>query len=568
MKKETSYKLPAGLRALTAVLILALLIGLCGCGAGNGTKIPEDPEAAVDAAAIVEGSHPRETDYLAVFKTHALTVGPLSLHMEDRIYDEDLLRGLAKEVLGDLAKVKTGLGVEPGAVKVYLVKEPIGGVPMRVGTHVFCAPADVSSDAFRNVLFAAAYDLSTTWQQTGLTEYLFGEADDAGLQAYYADGAHPLTASCSALHLSSVLSDPDTVGAARATARSLTAFILARDGFDVFRALETPADILPAWAEALGISPAPVLPKNCGELAGLTLEVKSDSSCTLRMNNFTVLLTGDSWLREPDGLYQWFSDFLAGMELELDQIRTEAPSAAEIISQRFAENINIYFTNRDQISMAYPASNRINLSRNDAIWHEMGHILLMSDDRDEFQWLNEAVAEHFSVSATALYAPTQYISNGLEAYEEIFASYLTETEAAPDDLVFHECVWTLYQRFRDPQQTENDDLEAYKRAYGICSILLDGKITRTQFRTMYDRTIAYGYGRPAGRPETDPMGLTYSQSLVLFEYLCGMYGTDAVINAYLNSVSLEKAFGITYKQLFVKARSHYEMEYMKLLPIE
>lgn len=613
MKKQTSLKLPAGLRALTVGLILALLLGLCGCGAGTGTdsgagqedrataaetagagteapaestaakdttappetdgagaetEVPEDPEAAVEAAAIFEGSHPRETDYMAVFQTHALTVGPLSLHMENRIYEEDRLRELAKAVLGDLSAAEATLGEAPGTITVYLVKEPSGGLPVRVGTQVFCAPQDVERGAYRDSLYGAAWGLEAQWQQAGLTEYLFGEAAEDDLRSFYADGTRALTASCSPLHLSPILSDPETVLAARATARSLTSFVLENGGTAAFRAAKTPAELLPAWAEALGVSPAPVLPENCGELAGLTLVAKADSQCCLRLNNFTVILTADSWLRDPDGLYQWCSDFLAGMELELDRIRSEAPSAAEVVEQRFASPIQINFTDANQASVTNSQARQIYLSQYNAIWHEMGHILLTTDSRDEFQWLNEATADYFSFPATARYAPTQYISQGLEAYEEIFASYLTGMEAAPDDLVFHQCVWTLYQRFRDPAQTENDDLEAYNRAYGICSLLLEGKITRTQFRTKYDRTIAYGYGRTAGTPDVDPMGLTYSQSLVLFEYLCGLYGTDAVLDALLNRVSTETAFGITYRQLFTEATAHFAEEYLELLPIE
>lgn len=604
-----SLKPSAGLRVLAAGLILALLVGLCGCGAGTKTdsnaaresrttaaadsaatdagteapaestalpepdgtggetEAPADPAAAVDAAQIVEGSHHREAAYMAEFRTKVLSVGSLSVHMESRIFEEARLRALAKAVLQDLAAAEAAVGEAPDAVTVYLVKEPNGGAPVRVDHQIFCAAGDVESGAYRDRLFGAAFGLREAWQQAGLTEYLFGEADEDSLRAWYAEGAHSLTASCSVLHLSPILSEPETVRAARATARSLTAFLLERDGLAAFRAAETTGDLLPAWAEAMGLSPAPVLPENCGELAGLTLEAKANGQCILQLRNFTVSLTQDSWLRDPDGLYQWFSDFLAGMALELDRIRTEAPSAAEVVEQRFGAPIQIDFTDAYQVSVTDFYSKHIYLSRYDAIWHEMGHILLTTDSRDEFQWLNEATADYFSFSATARFAPTRYICQGLEAYEEIFASYLTDTEAAPDDLVFHECVWTLYESFRDPAQTETDDLEAYNRAYGICTLLLDGRITRTQFRTRYDRSIAYGYGRTAGRTDTDPMALTYSQSLALFEYLCMLHGTDAVMDAFLNRIGTEEAFGLSYPQLFAEAKAWYADRYLDLLPL-
>ena len=54
----------------------------------------------------------------------------------------------------------------------------------------------------------------------------------------------------------------------------------------------------------------------------------------------------------------------------------------------------------------------------------------------------------------------------------------------------------------------------------------------------------------------------------MFEYLAGAYGTDAALDAYLNGVRLEEAFGISYPQLYKGARAYYAGLYGDLTAVE
>ena len=114
---------------------------------------------------------------------------------------------------------------------------------------------------------------------------------------------------------------------------------------------------------------------------------------------------------------------------------------------------------------------------------------------EEQEWIEEAIAEHFSYAAQTRYAPTRYYSEGFDAYLRFFEE-VSGKEAEEDDMLFHHQVWDLYQAFRT--ETDSDDNEAYCRAYGIISLLSEGKLKRTQVRMLYDKSIAFKRGQTEG----------------------------------------------------------------------
>ena len=545
-------------------LILALLI-LCGCAAVKREE-PAETQASADTAPIAEDKHDREPDYMAAFKTHRISLGSFTLHMEDRIYEEALLRGCAKALANDLAALESAVGEPPEAVTVYLVGQTVDNCPAAVGTEVFCTAEDLDVGAYRPALTGAAYGLPAEWQRTGLTAYVFEEADDESLKTYYADGAHAFTASCSPLHLSPLTTETETVRAARSTARSIAAFIIENEGFSAFRAAEDTSGALPAWARGLGLAEAPVLPQKNAELSLMKVLPENGLCCILRVKNFTVNVTNDGWTQDADTLYAWLCDYFEGMELVLDRIRAEAPSAAAVAESRFAEPIGIDLTDGyTTASMTDPYRNHIWLAGPDASWHETVHILFTEPEGCAWaEWQNEGMAEHFSYRAATAYAPIYYASEGFQAYLDFFAD-VSGREADADDLAFHNSVWNLYAALRSPDVTDGDDQEAYYRAYGICSLLSQDVIERKQVRIKYDGSVASKRGQNAGTKETDGNALSYPEAEVLFEYLALTYGTDAVIEAYLNAVPPEKAFGVSYPELLKAAKAHYAELYSEYM---
>lgn len=548
---------------LLTVLLAALLCSCADTDVRTETEMADQIAEEINNQEILEGRHRREEDYMADFQTHMLSVDLFTLHMENRIYEETALREAAKKLSSDLSAFEHATGVKPETVTVYLVGSTPDGCPQVVGSQVFCCLEDFESGTYREALAGAVYALPCVWQRVGLTELVFGEETEINLKDYYADSTHALTASCSAIHISPVLSDAETVFAARQTAKSLTSFVLENEGFSAFREATDPGALLPSWSNSMEISPALSLPVGSADAAELTLGMKPRNVCVLRVKNFTVEISKGSWLLDPDGLYNWFCGFFDGMDMVLEQIVAEAPSSFVIAEQRYAESITIVFDDSNGYTYTYPTQNKIILTKDNAIWHEMVHLLLEETVvREEQVWLEEALAEHFCYAAQTRYAPTRYYSEGFDAYLQFFEE-VSGKEAAADDLLFHQKVWKLYQAFRT--QTDNDDNEAYCRAYGIVSLLSEGQLKRTQIRMLYDKSIAFKRGQKEGSKKTSGSALTYPEALVMFGYLGDQYGMDALIEAFVNGNSLEKTFGIRYPEVYQAAIDYYTQQYAALL---
>ena len=560
----------------------------------------------IDAAPVAQSRHRRDDDYMADFQTYYITAElPLSvnateesafpesssaesssetassgvrltLHMADRIYEEELLRDCANALWRDLEDLNRAADTAPGELTVYLVTSTVDGFPVNTGSRVFCTLDDFESGAYREVLCGAAYGLTSVWQTTGLAAYAFESSDDTvaesrpsdeaeptGLAAYYADESHALTATCSALHLSPLFSDEETVAAARETARSLTAYLIEQEGFDAFLSTVNASEKIPAWLKSQGIDVPWTLPEVRPEMTDIVVLPKKGYLAEVRADNISICIEADSWLTETDGLYRWLLDYYAGMDLVMDRIRAEAPSAADIAEQRLQESIKIIFTSAHIYTVTYPAKNEITLSQGGAIWHEMVHLILEEYvPNASLAWECEGIAEHFSHEAETTYAPTQYIARGLDAYLEFFAEE-SGKDAEEDDLKFHQLVWTLYQEFAGPEGSENDDLAAFCHAYGISSLILDGKIDRTQVRKKYDISVASKRGKTPGKKSVDGNALSYPESEVLFEYLAEKYGMDAAVEAYMNGLAPDQAFGISYSELLAEAKAYFTEQYWR-----
>ena len=547
---------------LPLLLISASLV--CGCAGAHDepdtSPVPDD----IAGAEICESSHDREEGYMAAFSTHMLSTGRFTLHMANAVYDEAALREAAEVLSADLTVLEATAGTTPDAVTVYAVSATITGCPQTVGTEVFCSPDDIKSGAYRDALCGAAYALPCAWQHAGLSELAFGDGADANLRNYYADNAHPLTASCSAIHLSPVFSDEGTVAAARATARSICAFLLGSGDFSAFREAADPAPVLPSWAESMGISPAPVLPEGSAAAAELRLGIKSGSICELKVGNFTVTVSKNSWVTDPDELYSWFCRFFAGMDMVLERIGAEVPSVLPLVLERYSEPILINMGDPSNATYAYPSQNKIDLTKDNAIWHEMVHLLLEEKTlRTDQAWIEEGAAEHFSFAAQSRLSPTRYYSEGFDAYLDFFEE-VSGKEPEADDMLFHRQVRALYLAFR--RDTDSDDNEAYCRAYGIVSLLSGGKLRRTQVRMLYDVSIAAKRGEKPGSKKADGSALTYPEAVVVYDRLCARFGTEAVLENFLNGRSLKDAFGITYTELYQDVLVCCAEEYGALMP--
>lgn len=552
------------LRWILPLTLAALLLGLlAGCGLTESTL--EERISRIDRRSISASSHEREEDYPAAFETRVLKTPYFTFEAEKGLFDDEEMRVLARKICTDLYTVETEMGKAPDKVTVYVVASTIGDRPRSAGKSVFCTAEDVRGSDYRPSLLAAGYGLEAEWQEIALADRVFGGGlDDGPLTAYYADPDHALTSSLAAVYFHPETADEETMDAARRTAASLTDYILYKRGFDAFCRDSDPAKYLGEWRERMGLD-LPDYPAGSDRAVLMRLESSRNYRCVLRGENLTVNVERDSWAATADEIFRWQCDYYAGMDLVTDRIREELPDFAQEAEKRLEEPLTIYLTDwLTGHSYANLDRREIRLSRPENTWHEAVHILLpMPDAAPDLRWQSEALADHYSLFVASRLTPRDDISRGLDAYRETFRE-ITGTEEGEDDLTFHESVWNVYQALRDPAAETYDDLEAYGRAYGICSLLLSD-IHRDQYRVLYDGSVGSKVGEKTGDKSTDGNGLNYSEAMVIAEYLAQQAGWEKVAENYRQAAPLKEAYGMDYPALYEEACAWLRATYGDLL---
>lgn len=560
-------------RILIMLLVSLLAFGtLYGCkeptqeSAAEATAEPQtaptpeptpDPVDTVAEAEILAGRHDREDGYASPFKTHFIDTPVAAVHLEDSSdYSDETLRALSETVVSDVVSIGARTGVETEKVTVYVVQQMLKDRPVLLGDRLFCTAADIESGAYREALCGACFALSTPWKQVGLSEYVFGTVDESGLKEYYADEAHALTASCAAVYLLPAIADEETVDAAKKTAASITAFILENEGVDALRAAESTAAILPAWAGRLGIE-TPALPNGFEQAGSMTAESDRKYLCILRTDNFTINVTEGSFAQTPDELYSFICKLYYGMGFVLEQIHTELPSYTELVETRYAEGIAIDLIVPTQELVSRARSGSVWIITEGVVWHEIVHVLLEeSVNNKDLWWICEALAEHFSHKAASLAIPWD------EVDESMFDDVDDETPAYR--VAFFRAIWPVFLLEREldvsvPEGVYSD--HAHARTVGIGELLLDDNL----FSRGEDESIAGVRGRDAGDVQTEGNAMTYSEALVVLEYLFDVYGTETVVNGYMNGRPLEETCGKPYAELYKDCIAYLTERYGKLL---
>lgn len=568
-------------RLIALIVCVAMAFPLLGCRPVQGTAPEEgpvaestaeptleptaeptpeptpDPATMIAEAEILEGRHEREKDYSAPFKTHYIDTPYAAVHLEDNAdYSEETLRAIAQSVLTDVFAIRTRTGETTGKVTVYVVSRMLKDRPVLLGDRLFCTAADIESGAYREALCGACFALSIPWKQVGLSEYVFGTADESGLKEYYADEAHALTASCAAVYLLPAIADEETVDAAKKTAASITAFVLESDGVDALRAAESTAAILPAWAARLGIE-TPALPNGFEQAGSMTAESDRKYLCILRTDNFTINVTEGAFAQTPDELYSFVCKLYYGMGFVLEQIREELPSYTELVETRYAEGIHIDLIVPTQELVSRARSGSAWIITEGVVWHEIVHVLLEeSVNNKDLWWICEALAEHFSHKAASLAIPWD------EVDESMFDDVDDETPAYR--VAFFRAIWPIFLLEREldvsvPEGVYSD--HAHARTVGIGELLLDDNL----FSRGEDESIAGVRGRDAGDVQTEGNAMTYSEALVVLEYLFDVYGTETVVNGYMNGRPLSETCGKPYAELYEDCITYLTERYGKLL---
>ena len=517
-----------------------------------------EPAALIAEAEIADGRHNREKGFPAPFQTRYIDTPYAAVHLENGASGSDeTLRAIAETVVSDVLAIGARTGEKPEKVTVYVVERMLKKRPVLLRDCVFCTMPDIESGVYREALCGACYGLPTPWKQVGLKAYVFGAVDESGLKAYYADEAHALTASCAAVYFLPDVAEEETVNAAVKTAASLTAFVLESEGFDAFQRVVSTAEILPAWQAALGIETPLTLPEGHAQAAAMTAESDTKYRCVIHTDSLTINVSEGSFAQTPDELYAFVCKLYYGMEYVFGQIREEIPSYAKLAETRFSEGLTIDLSVPTQNKPSLASTQSIWLVKESAVWHEIVHVILDPYTGSDLWWVCEALAEHYSRRAVSNAIPWEDVADFDDAFPNA-------SEMSGKAYTFWKTVWPVIRLETESNETLSEGLyddRARERALGIGELLLpDNPLAWGE-----DISVAGARGRDAGDPKTDGNGLSYSESMVLLEYLFDSFGPETVMTVYMNGRPISEICGKDYTELYAACVAHLNETYGALL---
>ena len=534
--------------------------------APTAEPVGDTPDAALKE--IREGRHEAENGYSADFETYFTDLPCAVVHLQNSVYDEETLMKIAELVATDTAQMEERTSEPPAKVTVYVVKHLLKDRPVAVNDSVFCTEKDLESGAYREALCGACYGQTIPWKRIGLTEYVFGTADESWLKAYYSDETHTLTASCAEVYLLDGFADDETAAAAKKTAASLTGFLIENEGFEAFRKADVTSDALSAWAERLGIEP-PLLPEGHEQADLMTAETDRKYLCVVHAGNLTVYAEPGCFAQTPDEMYRFVCFFFAGSRVFADHLESVIPQTAEPAKERLYDPLSVILLPTTQYAN-FGNEDGIYLVTKDVIWHELVHYVLWVPQEDpEVWWEREAVADYLSAPVAMIMTPTDE-----EAY---FSAFLQEAGEYGIDLDAMQPFidrWTaVYRTVKERDDVCGDgriDDHALEYALGISYMLSPdqeryhptvGATSMLYIKTFFGNVNAI----EIGTPDTDSKGLTYSEATVLFEYLVDTYGMETVMDGFLNGRTPEESFGKHYPELYGDCLAYIRETYGDLL---
>lgn len=539
-------------RFIITITALICLLMLSGCAKESGTEVPgsssspvPDPLAYAGEADIKDGRHPREEGWKNPFDTRFIDTPLAEVHVENGGGSDSDLLSLAGTVVSDIRTISSFTGEEPRKIAVYAVNNLLRDRALPLDDHLFCTAADIESGAYREALIGACFDVPEVWKQVGLAELIFGEPDESGLNEYYSDEAHALTASCAAVYFIPEIAGEDALSAARQTAASITAFILDTGGFDALKAAQSTVEALPAWAEKLGFD-APVLPEGNAETAAMTAYNDRIPSrlCVMKIGNITMTVKKGAFAQTADELYAFACRFFVGADIVLRQIGEEAPFLSDIANEHFRAPFTInLLDDPTQSGLSTTWGDTIDLRYESSVWHELVHRLLWKGDDDtSTMWLQESAAEHFSYNAKSLAKRFPEDRDGDRAY------YMN-AELSDEARSFYLQALDLYYGEREKDTSIPSDIVDYhllSRATAICTLLLE----YDPAEAVASSSLADARGRKAAEKATDPNALTYPEAALLLDYLFDTCGSENVMRGYWDNTPLKDICGMDYPELY------------------
>ena len=555
---------------ITAMVLLTLLTG-CKTDAGliadpentpgNAVSTSEPPpDYNANDAVFSPDRHNRNDSYAATFNTYSATLGGITLHVRDRIYDETTARDILSVLLNIHGSVEA---IQPGFARdicVYVVDSTLTGSVVTAEKKVFLTADDINADDGYRGIVSVLTGVTEPWQAVGLAGYIRGDKpDEHFLRAFYSDESNQTILSLFAAYFVPEFTNEDTARAALETAVCLTKLILSEYDFEEYLAEAYSTPLRQKWLEQLGVG--------AEYQSSYDFSIFKSAGYTSSKDYPLIITFADvphifyfkhvpDFTETPEEIIELLFAYHNGMERILTKTRDNAPSAYGEVLQNWEKPLHIRCDGvKNELSYA-SGDRQIKLNAKDALWHEICHMLLPEVDLDWQVWLSEGFAMYLAATEESIFLG--------ESISIVYGYYLNDEEyldlSEYDDMEFRSLIKRYYLSHDAlPTTADEFDIALFYEAVGAIVMVYPELKENNPLHMASATLLQVRFEELAEGPGLEGMSndgqeLTYPEAYVLTKYVVEKHGLDEVMTAYLSRTRFEEAFGWSFYNALEECR--------------
>ena len=390
--------------------------------------------------------------------------------------------------------------------------------------------------------------MAEPWKIEGAFQLAFdagaAEANDAELRTYYSEPDNLDTLSLFGAYFYEKITDEATLGIAKATAGSLTKFIVENHGAEALMASTFDDGYRQEWLHAIGVDEAFALDQNYSYLEGAVFSASARMPMTIQIDNITFnylenwseeWLDDEVFLRTPSGICWTLRTFFTDMENLMRYVEAEAPLHYARIQANWHRPLS--YTFGATVTLARGKAGVTTIAYYSHLIHETIHMLVFDAYGDNAQWWkDEGIAEYLS--------NMPYLTIKRENLYALFVERAPSDDA--DTARFTELVHAYYVSIKGslPGSFEAHDNGAMDSAVGVVSLgypKLKPDVASVLWPVVQKRGSSYAQGND----------LNYPEAHLFIEYLVSRFGLDQVLEfCFTANADYEAMFGASYDELF------------------
>lgn len=489
-----------------------------------------------------ESSHPRDDQYAAEFPTQYKKEGNLSLHIEARIYNDEIATSMFDRIKADYKQIKElGKGIEE-PVTFYIVDQTITGKPQVIDREIFCTYNDIKSGEYRRAFTAASFNLKSYWKSVGLDWYIFDSIegkdviDKEVLKSFYEDETNGKVLSLIPAYFLDTFSDAATISMAKDTACLLTSYIIDQHDIKFYLGGEKANQNRQGWLEDIGVTSPFIV--DASRLDQLDYDESVNYPLIAKYKNLEMHFIKSDGEQNADDIYLFIAEIIEGYSSMIADITISDPKTLAYITER--EKQVIYIELRDitaSINYSKPDNTIITYQS----CYTYGQIMeaLLPITSPENTWLNVGVEQVLSLPKTSEYMPEK----DKQKFFELMTKGPLYNQTDKNNKEFTDYMSNYYEKnIPLPKEAADLDMALFYEAVGM------GTLTQKKLSTSLGITLFTVMGKEKVEV-VKGNDLSIPEAYVVTQYLIKTYGLDTVISVVKGEESFSTAFQKDFEQM-------------------